>query len=292
MAWLIALAAAVCLGLGFVLQHHAAQQAPLKDVLTPRLIVDLVVKPLWLLGIAAMVCGQVLGALALRQADVTLVEPFFAAYLLFALALSAMIFRTRLTRRDWLGSVLLSCGVVLVVVVGAPHGASGVNAVRAWTVRALIWAAVAILVLISLRRPSERPILLAAAAGCLYGVQDGLTRRALLLLKSGWSSMVLSWQPYLLLAVAVIGLTLAQSAFKIGALRLTLPAIAAAEPVTGIVFGIGVFGEHVRTGLAALAGEAFGLVAIVVGVFLVASSPTLLEASKRSTRAGRDGASR
>jgi hypothetical protein len=56
----LGLAAAVLLGLGFVLQQHAARQAPPEDVLSWRLFADLIGKPGWLVGIAAMVSGQVL----------------------------------------------------------------------------------------------------------------------------------------------------------------------------------------------------------------------------------------
>ncbi|CAM5505430.1 hypothetical protein STENM223S_10034 [Streptomyces tendae] len=70
----LAVSAACCLGFGFVLQQNAARQAPASDFLSPRLLLDLVKVPRWLGGIALMVAGMVLGAIALGQGEVSLAE--------------------------------------------------------------------------------------------------------------------------------------------------------------------------------------------------------------------------
>ena len=75
---ILAVSAACCLGFGFVLQQNAARQAPLSDFLSPRLLLDLVKVPRWLGGIGLMVAGMVLGAIALGQGEVSLVEPLLA----------------------------------------------------------------------------------------------------------------------------------------------------------------------------------------------------------------------
>lgn len=67
----LAVSAAFCLGIGFVLQQNAAQHAPLNDFLSPRLLLDLVRVPRWLFGIGFMVCGMALGAIALGNGEIS-----------------------------------------------------------------------------------------------------------------------------------------------------------------------------------------------------------------------------
>ena len=108
----LGLAAAVLLGLGFVLQQRVARQAPPDDSLSWRLFADLIGKPLWLTGIVAMVSGQVLGALALGGGDgnVSLVEPLLTTNLLFALGLAWLVSDQQLTWRECAGAILLIVG--------------------------------------------------------------------------------------------------------------------------------------------------------------------------------------
>ncbi|WP_459112814.1 DMT family protein, partial [Streptomyces sp. OR43] len=84
----LSVSAACCLGFGFVLQQAAARHAPKSDYLSPRLLLDLMRVRSWLAGIGLMVCGMVLGALALGKGEVSVVEPLLATNLLFAMALS------------------------------------------------------------------------------------------------------------------------------------------------------------------------------------------------------------
>lgn len=67
----LAIGAACCLGLGFVLQQHAAQRAPRSDLLHWRLLLDLLKVPEWLAGLTAMVIGLVLSAWALGLGEVS-----------------------------------------------------------------------------------------------------------------------------------------------------------------------------------------------------------------------------
>lgn len=103
----LAVSAACCLGFGFVLQQNAASHAPLSDFLSPRILLDLIRVPRWLGGIGLMVCGMVLGAIALGNGEVSLVEPLLATNLLFALALSRHQTKQPLGKQGWAGLLLL-----------------------------------------------------------------------------------------------------------------------------------------------------------------------------------------
>ena len=74
-----------------------------------------------------------------------------------------------------------------------------------------------------------------------------------------------------MLLLGVTGLLLVQSAFETAPLRMSLPA----QPLAGIVRGVGFLGDRLRTDAGALAWEAAGLVGIVVGVVLLGMHPAM-----------------
>jgi len=274
--FVLGLGAALALAIGFVLQQRAASQEPPEEILSPVLLLRLVQRPMWLAGIGAMVVGQLLGAGALDLGSVSLVEPLLAANLLFALPLSAAWQRKHLGLREWAGALMLSGGLAGFVVVGHPHGGTAAHlAWPNWIIAAGgIAIVVSVLVTIGKRLPfGEEATMLALAAGVLYGLQDALTRRMLAPQEFHFLALFTDWPLYALAAVAVIGLLLAQSAFEAAPLAASLPAITVAEPVTGIAFGVGVYGERITLSPFELALEVVAIACMVVGVVLVARSP-------------------
>ncbi|KKD09395.1 DMT family transporter [Streptomyces sp. WM6386] len=285
----LAVSAACCLGFGFVLQQNAAQRAPLNDFLSPRLLLDLVKVPRWLGGIALMVAGMVLGAIALGQGEISLVEPLLATNLLFAMALSRHQTKQSLGRQGWAGLLLLAGGVTAFIVAGEPRGGTAVtDPFRHWLIiGAMIGLALLLTTYAKRSRLVAGPALLAVAAGLLYGVQDALTRVSGERFSEGGLVHVLTgWQPYAVLALGVTGLVLVQSAFETASLRMSLPALTAAQPLAGIICGVGFLGDRLRTDAGALAWEAAGLAAVVAGIVLLGLHPAMPSgAAERPVRA-------
>lgn len=292
--FLLGVSAACCLGLGFVLQQRAATRAPLADFLSFRLLLDLMRMPDWLLGIGFMVGGQVLGAIALAYGEVSLVEPLTATNLLFAMALSRWLTRQPLGLSGWGGIALLALGVTAFIVAGQPHGGgSEAGALRHWLVFGTV-AGLALLLTGAARRlpPAPEATLLALAAGLLYGLQDGLTRICGGIVgDDGIAQLFVHWQPYAVAAIGLTGIMLVQSAFETAPLRMSLPALTAAQPLAGIACGIGFLGDQLRVTPGALAWQAAGLAAIVVGVVLLGRHPAMPAgtAPREPLRAGRPG---
>ncbi|HEY9330095.1 MAG TPA: DMT family transporter [Streptomyces sp.] len=276
----LSVSAACCLGFGFVLQQAAARHAPKRDYLSPRLLLDLMRVRSWLAGIGLMVCGMVLGALALGKGEVSVVEPLLATNLLFAMALSRHRTGQRLGRQGWAGLWLLAGGVAAFLVAGEPKGGQAVSSpLRHWLVIGVVVGLALLLTAFAKRsRSGVSPALLAVAAGLLYGLQDALTRvSGQRLSDGGWAALVTGWQPYAVLVLGVTGLILVQSAFETGPLRMSLPALTAAQPLAGIACGIGFLGDQVRTDTGALAWQAAGLAAIVAGIVLLGLHPAMPE---------------
>lgn len=273
----VALSGALCIAVGWVVQQHAAAEEPPEERLSFRLLGRLVRRRLWLAGIAAMAAGQILGAVALGHGDIALVEPIMAANVLFALPLAAIWRRKRLGWREWAGALFLILGLAAFIGAGDPHGGS--TARLPWPNWVLSGGAIALVALVLVlasrnRPPSLQASLLAGGAGALYGLQDALTQRSMAELShQGLASMIVSWPVFTLVTVAVVGLLLAQSAFEAAPLAASLPVMTCAEPITGIAFGVGVYGQHIGIAPELLIVEIGGIAVMVLGVFLVARSP-------------------
>ncbi|GLW75395.1 hypothetical protein Kpho02_76920 [Kitasatospora phosalacinea] len=276
--FLLALGAACCLGAGFVLQQHAAQRAPSGDLLRWRLLLDLMRMPDWLLGIAFMIGGQVLSALALSQGEVALVEPLLATNLVWAMLLARRITGTRLGRPGWIGVALIALGVTAFIAAGQPRGGGpAAGPLRYWLVFGIVSGLALLLVTVARRLPLfEEATLLALAAGLLYGLQDALTRTTFDRIdRDGAAAALVSWPPYTVVGLGVIGLLLVQSAFEAAPLRMSLPALTAAQPLAGIACAVGFLGDRLRVTPGALAWQSAGLAAIVVGVVVLGRHPAL-----------------
>ncbi|GAA1245747.1 DMT family transporter [Kitasatospora nipponensis] len=276
--FLLAIGGACCLGLGFVLQQHAAQRAPRADLLRWRLLLDLVRMPEWLVGIGAMVVGLVLSALALGLGEVSLVEPLLATNLVFAMALASVLTRQSLGRSGWGGVLLLGVGVTTFILAGDPRsGGSPAGALRHWLVFGVVAGLALLLVSLARRLPLfEEATLLAVAAGLLYGLQDALTRATASHVDSGGLVSALHhWEPYVVVGLGAFGLLLVQSAFEAAPLRMSLPALTAAQPLAGIVCAVGFLGDRLRVTPGALAWEAAGLAAMVAGVVIIGRHPAM-----------------
>jgi drug/metabolite transporter (DMT)-like permease len=291
--FLLGVGAACCLGLGFVLQQRAAQRAPLSDFLSFRLLLDLMRMPEWLLGIFLMVSGMVLSAWALTKGEVSLVEPLTATSLLFAMALSRRLTGQRLGRQGWSGVLLLAAGVTAFIVAGQPSGGGAhAGALRHWLVLGIV-AGLAVLLVGAAKRltPSREATLLALAAGLLYGLQDALTRTTgQLVSDEGIGALTLHWQPYAVAVIGLTGLVLVQSAFETAPLRMSLPALTAAQPLAGIACGVGFLGDQLRVTPGALAWQAAGLAAITFGIVLLGRHPAMPCSQDTSRRQHPEGA--
>jgi hypothetical protein len=174
--------------------------------------------------------------------------------------------------------VLLSAGVT-VLSVSRSINSHGVHfgGSKYWPAAAAI-AVVALLVLrAGWRRSGQvRATLTGTAAGLVYGISDALTRNTVEILSHhGFIGVLTSWPAYSLVGASVMGLWLMQSSFNAAPLNASLPAITAAEPVTGIALGVVVFGDVIRISPGLLAMQAAGIVALVTGVILVARAPVL-----------------
>jgi drug/metabolite transporter (DMT)-like permease len=279
MVFAVGLVAAVCLGLGWVLQQRVAAHAALSELLSFRLLFHLMHKPVWWLGILAMAGGSALGGWALQLGSVALVEPLLSANLLFAFIFAALLNRTRVKRWEILGALLLSASLGVFIAIGNPHSAPSPQPSFETAIMAVGCVAAAVAVLVTIAKRRTLPIesaLIATGAGVMYGLQDASTRAGLVAFDHhGLTGMLTAVWPYVVVGSAAIGILLSQSAFRAARLDYSLPPTSAAEPVVGIALGVTVLGDQLSVTSLGIAVEVLCLVAMVAGVVLIGRSGSL-----------------
>lgn len=278
-AWalLCSLAAAVCYAIAAALQQHEAAQSAASSGMS--LLLRLVRRPRWLAGVAATVAGAVLHVISLRLGPLALVQPVGVTGLLFALPLGAALHGQRLLRRD-----LVAAGVVIVGLVGllasvqvhagTPSISERASAGLAVGTGLLAWSAT----LFGRRVPAPaRGAVLAIAGGAAFGATSALVRVvAYRVGVVGPVQAIVGWTPLALIVIALLGLSLSQSAYQVGTLAAVLPALSIVDPVVAVVVGELLLGEPVTFTAAGAIGT-------------IASAAVILAASVQLARAqGRD----
>jgi drug/metabolite transporter (DMT)-like permease len=278
MSFVIAIATAILIGAGLVLQQHAAEQAPKSYFLRLRLFWELVHKPRWLLGIVFAAAGQVMSIWVLARLELSVAEPLLATNLIFALALAGPLSGQRLRKTELIGAIILSAGVAALSLSRTVSSQSmRFGSFAYWPAAAGIAVIALLFVRAGFRRSGQqRATLTGTAAGLIYGISDALTRRTVQILGAhSFFAVLTSWPAYGLIIASLVGLWLMESAFNAAPLHASLPAITAAEPVAGIFLGVLVFGDAISLSPGILAVQAAGIVALICGVIMVARAPAL-----------------
>lgn len=94
-------------------------------------------------------------------------------------------------------------------------------------------------------RQNPKALLLGTATGWLYGFVALLSKSVVdIYVNDGLVQLLLAWELWLLVALAVIGVGLQQAAFNAGPLQASLPAMTVVEPIVAFSLGYIVLGER------------------------------------------------
>jgi len=271
MAEVLALVAALSFALGTTLQQRGALRthAPEGD---PHFLAQLLREPVWWCGAALQALGWVAQALALDRGSLVVVQSLCTLSLVFALPLGALLTGQHVGRRAVAGATAVVIGITLFVSVGqAAGGVSQPAAAAWWSAAGLALVGMAVLASLASRiRGSIGAALFASAAGIAFAFQAAVTKEFVGVVGDGLDAILGSWTTWALVASALAGFALQQSALKTGFLA---PAIAASNAATllgSVALGALVFEEHlVSPGQPALPAIV-GLVVAVGGVVLLA----------------------
>jgi drug/metabolite transporter (DMT)-like permease len=279
-AVLLAVAASLCTATATVCQRAGARNTGPAAGFDARLIVRLARQPAWLLGIAAMIGGFVFQLTALRFGELALVQPILAAELLFVFGYLAVAGSRRPRLRDWLAAAAMSAGIGVFLRLAAPSGGRLHAPGTSWLLAGLVTAGVvltALAVAFGLRggpgaSRSRRAAVLGSATGISWGFMAAVIKELSSHLGDGIGAIVTAWSLYLLLAAGAATMLLAGHALAAGPLAASQPGFTIVDPLTASLLGVFLFGEHIQTGAAALAGEVLALAVVIAGATALSRS--------------------
>lgn len=278
---------AMAMGLASAAQARATQQVPLAAPLSPQLLVELLGKPLWLVGTAATVGGLMLQLLALTFGPLLLVQPILITALLFASLFSAWLAHRKVDKWIVFGATLCSTGLAAFLLLAQPTGGTGqtVSFDQIWPLTALVLMLSAGCLLSATRlRRQARVLLLALTTGLAYGLTAALMKIVTGLLRSGVGSLFTHPALYLACVVGPLGFVLSQNTFQQGTfVSPALAVITVVDPLVAVLLGMAWFGERIDVTPAVIAGEVVAGSAVVGAIALLARRATQL--TERGTRA-------
>jgi drug/metabolite transporter (DMT)-like permease len=274
-AALLALAAALMIGIGDVLEQRSAQQVTDKPVGTFALFRRLLRDRRWWAGSLVAAAGFGLQAAALGLGSVVLVQALSVTSLLFALIISATVNHRRITRWQGIWAVLLVAAVTVVVTVGNPQAGTPRGSLQTWTIVAAVMGPGLILCVIGARKfsGSVSALLLGLMSGSLWGVFSVLTKGVVDQLGHGILPLLRTPELYVWGVLGIAATAWEQSAFRAGPLTASLPAVTVAEPIVGSVLGVTVLGETLST-------TAVSMVALGVSVAVMIAATVALAHSQ------------
>ena len=245
----LALAAAVLFAFGSVLQQKGTLETD-DGAGRPSFLIQILREPVWLVGGLCQASGWVVQAGALRVGPLASVQAVTTLSLVIALPIGVRLTNQRITPKVVAGASAVTLGIVVFLFEGAPQGGTSHPSAEAW------WSAGIVTVVLVVgtaligrgHTGSRRALLFGAAAGFGFALQSAVTKQLTEELGNGLGALLASWPVYVLIASAISGFVLQQSALKTGVLA---PAVASSNAVTlfaGVILGVTVFGETLSGG--------------------------------------------
>lgn len=269
-----ALAAAMSFAVAGVLEQRSTKQVPQRRALSPKLLVDLAHRPLWLAAIGATVAGSALQIAALRFGPLALVQPILVCDLLFAVVLAAVLIRRHAPDKVMLaGCACCAAGLACFLAIARPGGGQETVTLAAVLPLAVALAVVLAGCLVVASRGSRRirPLALALACGVTYGVTAFLLKLVTHSLSEGFSQPLRQWPLYAVLIVAPVGFLLNQSAFQADILLApVLAIITTADPLVSIGIAHLWLNESIASTPFDIAAEVIGLLIMAGGIIALA----------------------
>jgi drug/metabolite transporter (DMT)-like permease len=283
-AFVLALLAALANALSAIFQRIGVQSAPADTVMSVRLIRHAFSNAIWFLGLAMIGVGFLLQAVALRFGQLSSVQPIVTTELLFLVLILGVWFRYRLTWREWGGSAAAAGGLATFLVVAAPGGGMTVPTRHTWIVVFVVIGLVSAgFSALGFTGPRWfRAAMFGASGAVLFALSAALTKQFTTLVTEGWGHVFTDWDPYALVATGVIGLFLIQSSFHAGPVTASQAALTIIDPVVSVIIGIYLFDDRLQTAGWRLPVEIVAVVVVVVGVFLLSTSPLVAGAKDES----------
>jgi drug/metabolite transporter (DMT)-like permease len=270
--YLLGLLSPLAFALGTVMQQRGTMETPAREG-DPHFLVQMVRRPVWLVGGFITILAFLLQAAALRYGSLSLVQALQVLGLVFALPLGARLTGQRIGRRSVAGAMVTVVGLAVFVVLGQPNGGVSEPSGTRWLIAGI--AIVAVTAVLSWagfrRRGAAAAALLGTAAGVCFALQAGVTKVLVTRLDDGLASVAAAWPLYALILSAVVGFALQQASLKTAALAPSMAALEASTLAVSVLIGVTVFHEVISAETERLFPAVAGVGLAMVGVVILAT---------------------
>ncbi len=270
---LAAVMAALCYGVGSVLQAVAATNTPRTRGLDARLLITLAGRLPYLAGIGLDALGFVFNIVALHGLPLYLVQSMLAGSVGVTALVAARFLHVRLGRAETVALSALALGLILLAVGAEPGHSRMLTGPVQW----LLLAGVGVLgvsgFVVARLGSAKAGLGLAALAGAGFG-GVGIAARSLALPNPWWHTISnpLMWS---IVGYGVLGLLLLATALQRGSVTLASAVMFAVETLLPSAIGLLWLGDATRSGLGAVAAT-LGFVLTLGGAMALSrySEPT------------------
>lgn len=242
-----------------------------------KLMASVLRRPIWFAGLALTTASFLLQALALSVGDLSSVQPVMVTEILFLLAILGIWFRQKLGWREWVGAVGSASGLGIFLALSEAGGGQTRPDTDDW-VLLLLAAGGGILLATGAAQRGPRPWR-AAAFGVAGGVAFALTAAFIKTVADLWSSGLAvvfeHWQTYGVAVAGFAGLVLSQHALQAGPVAASQSALLVVNPISSIVMGVWLFGDHLHHAGFRLGLEFAALAVMFASLLLLSTSPLI-----------------
>ncbi len=272
---LLALLCAFVANLGFFYKFKGAQDVPRVRVMHPlRSTRDLYSSKWFVLGMIIATASWGLHVAALSLAPMSVIQVSLAAGVVFIAVMADRMFGFTVGPRQWVGLTLTAVGLVLLgITLPAMHGAHAhfSPAVMIAFEAGLFGIGGLLIMGPRMGGPVEHHgVMLAAAAGLLFGVSD-TSIKALTGITGAHGIMGLATSPWLLVAIAasIVAFFASARALQDGEAVPVIAVTGTAANIAGIAGGIIVFGDPMAAGPVGVVLQALAFMLVIVASALM-----------------------
>jgi hypothetical protein len=263
---LLAVLAAGCNAVSSVMQRKANRDEAQQREFGAELLLRLLVRPAWLVGLVALIASFLLQATALALGPLSAVEPVLVLELPLALVLGSYVLRHPIRHRDWAAAAVMAAGLALLVAVLDPSRGDAEHISTPLALAATGATAGGVVALVALARSGPRrsqAAIYGVAAGSGFGLTASLMKLAVARLSAdGPAGLFAAWETYAMVVFGIASLGLVQAALNAGTLVAAQPGITLLDPLVSLLWCTVVIGEQTRTGpVLVLAALGAGLIA-------------------------------
>jgi drug/metabolite transporter (DMT)-like permease len=278
--YFLAICSAFCAASGAAVQDREVSRFDEAQAKGLRLLLSSLGKPWWWVGLIVMVGSPVFQYFALRVGNLTQVQPMLTTELLFLLGLVVMTHHQRPGVREFGGATLVVGGLVIFLASAHPRGGASPLSWHWGLVLTFVFSAFVlgfVLGALRLQPGGAKAAVLGSAAAICFTYQAAMTDSVAK--NHHLVSILCSPALYLLMLRGLVGFVLFQKAMRAGHVAASRAAMVTVDPLLSVGVGIAVFGEHVALSPLAIVFELLGLLVLLSGARVLASSRLIAQIS-------------